>query len=315
LRTPVFVGLSEDKPAKDVGMEKAKSTAAISSPDKILFKKEKLTKLQVHEFYQKIAPYMLPYLADRPLSLIRCPEGSEGTCFYQKHISGNVPESFTTFPIKENKGVEIYLSINSAQGLRDLVQLNAFEIHAWNCHYQTFMTPDQIVMDFDPGPGVPWKEVVSAALELKGLLDDLGLKSFVKLTGGKGLHVHVPIAPIYNWDQIKSFTQTLAWEMVSNNPWKYVATNSKKIRRGKIFVDYLRNGYGATAVVPYSLRAKPLSAVALPLDWKELLRLKGPQEYTLEKAWKKIKSRKVDPWKGMLNLKQEISILSKAQAA
>jgi bifunctional non-homologous end joining protein LigD len=139
--------------------------------------------------------------------------------------------------------------------------LNAFEIKDWNCLYKTSMTPDQIVMDFDPGPGVPWKEVVSAALELKGLLDDLGLKSFVKLTGGKGLHVHVPIAPIYNWDQIKSFTQTLAWEMVSNNPRKYVATNSKKIRRGKIFVDYLRNGYGATAVVPYSLRAKPLSAV------------------------------------------------------
>lgn len=328
LRTPVFMGLREDKPAKDIGMEKAKSQkktnnkktvmAAISSPEKILFKKEKVTKLQVHEFYQAIAPHMLPYLADRPLSLVRCPEGSEGTCFYQKHISGKVPESFTTFPIKENKGTEIYLSINSAQGLRDLVQLNAFEIHAWNCHYESVMNPDQIVMDFDPGPGVPWKEVVSAAFELKEMLDDLGLKSFVKLTGGKGLHVHIPIAPLYDWDQIKTFTQTLALQMVSGNPKKYVATMLKKIRKGKIFVDYLRNGYGATAVVPYSLRAKPLSAVALPLDWKELPRLKGPQEYTLEKALKKIKSRKVDPWKGMLKLKQKISILepvNKRQAA
>jgi bifunctional non-homologous end joining protein LigD len=317
LRTPVFMGIRKDKPAADVSKEKiqspSKKNATISSPDKILFKKEKVTKLQVHEFYQSIASVMLPYLADRPISLVRCPQGSEGTCFYQKHITGKVPESFTTFPIKESKASEIYISINSAQGLRDLVQLNAFEIHAWNCHYESVLTPDQIVMDFDPGPGVPWKEVVNAAIELKAILDDLGLKSFVKLTGGKGLHVHIPIAPLYDWDQVKSFTQALALQMVSHNPQKYVASMSKKIRKGKIFLDYFRNEYGATAVVPYSLRAKPLSAVALPLDWKELKRLKGPQEYTLDKALKKIKSRKVDPWKGILKLKQKISILESVQ--
>jgi bifunctional non-homologous end joining protein LigD len=165
------------------------------------------------------------------------------------------------------------------------------------------------VMDFDPGPGVPWKEVVSAALELKEMLQGLNLTSFVKLTGGKGLHVHIPVAPLYDWDQIKSFAQTLALHMVSMRPDKYVANMSKKIRQGKIFVDYLRNGYGATAVVPYSLRAKPLSAVALPLEWSELKRIKGPQEYTMKKALKKIKARKADPWKAMMKLQQKIDIL------
>ena len=131
----------------------------------------------------------------------------------------------------------------------------------------------------------------------------------MKLTGGKGLHVHVPLDPRYDWDQVKAFSQSLALQMVSQNPSKYTANTSKKLRKGKIFIDYLRNGYGATAIVPYSLRAKPLSAVALPIEWSELLRIKGPQEFTLKKALRKIKKRKVDPWKGMLKLHQKISIL------
>jgi bifunctional non-homologous end joining protein LigD len=306
LRTPVFMGMRKDKPAKEILMEKLRD---VSSPDKILFKKERITKKEVADFYQSIAKVMLPYLADRPLSLVRCPEGSEGTCFYQKHVSGKVPDSFTTFPLMEGSGEGVYVAIDSAQGLREMVQLNAFELHAWNCHYQSAMRPDQIVMDFDPGPGVPWKEVVSAAFELKEMLEDLNLVSFVKLTGGKGIHVHIPVAPLYDWNQIKSFAQTLALQMVNMRPDKYVANMSKKQRQGKIFVDYLRNGYGATAVVPYSLRAKPLSAVALPLEWSELKRIKGPQEYTMKKALKKIKARKVDPWKGMLKLAQKIEIL------
>lgn len=317
LRTPVFLGMREDKPAQEIHMEKAKkkktskkeTVRKISSPDKILFKNEKITKEKVANFYQAISKYMLPYLADRPLSLVRCPNGSEEQCFFQKHISGNMPEAFHPFPVKEEKGEGIYLSIDSPAGLMELVQLNAFEIHAWNSHKDNYMAPDQIVMDFDPGPGVPWKKVVDACFELKEILEDLNLKSFVKMTGGKGLHVHIPIAPLYTWDQIKSFAQTLALEMVNRKPDMYVANMSKKLRTKKIFVDYLRNGYGATAVVPYSLRAKALSAIALPVEWTELRRIKGPQEFTIDKALKKIKSRKRDPWAGMLKLKQKIEIL------
>lgn len=315
LRTPVFKRMREDKRPKEIHMERAKE---ISSPDKIIFKKEKITKKDVSEFYQAIAKEMLPYLKDRPLSLVRCPNGSEGTCFFQKHFTGTIPDSFHTFPVKEEKGQGIYVSIDSAAGLQEFVQLNAFEIHAWNCDKDDYMHPNQIVMDFDPGPDVPWKDVVDAAFELKEMLEDLDLESFVKLTGGKGIHVHIPIAPLYDWDQVKSFTQGLALELVSRNPSRYIANMSKKLRKNKIFVDYLRNGYGATAVVPYSLRAKPLSAIALPLEWTELRRVKSPQEFTMNKALKKIKSRKRDPWEGMLKLRQKIAILQplkKAKAA
>jgi bifunctional non-homologous end joining protein LigD len=308
LRVPVFLGLRADKPAEDIFMEKTE-TRKISSPDKILFKKEKITKQDVSDFYKAVAKHMLPYMKDRPLSLVRCPEGSEGTCFYQKHISGTIPAAFHTFPIMEDKGEGVYLSIDNPQGLQELVQLNAFEIHAWNCHRQSIMRPDQMVIDFDPGDDVPWKDVISAAFELKEMLENLNLKSFVKLTGGKGLHVHIPLAPLYDWDQIKSFAQTLALQLVQNNPKKYTANMSKKQRRGKIFVDYLRNGYGATAVVPYSLRAKPLSTVALPLEWNEIKRIKSPQEITLARALRKIKTRKSDPWKGMLKLNQKVDVL------
>lgn len=321
LRVPVFMGLRLDKPARVVQMEKPKSSAKlslpkeVSSPDKILFKKEKITKKEIADFYEAIASKMLPYLANRPLSIVRCPAGSEGTCFFQKHINGSMPSDFHSFPVKEEKGSGIYFSINSSEGLRELVQLNAFEIHAWNSHQDDYMRPDQIVMDLDPGPGVSWKEVVDGAFEIKEMLEDLGLQSFVKLTGGKGLHIHVPIAPLYSWEQIKSFTQSLAFELERTNPKKYVSNMSKKLRHKKIFIDYLRNGYGATAVVPYSLRAKPLSAVALPVNWRELRSIKGPQEFTIYKALKKIKSRKKDPWEGMLKLKQKIAILTPIKKA
>lgn len=323
LRHPVFQGMREDKPAEQISLEapkklgkikvskkKIKSSGwEISSPEKILFKDDGTTKKDVAAFYREIADAMLPYLADRPLSLVRCPHGSQGSCFFQKHFTGKVPESFHTFPVKEDKGEGIYLSIDSADGLKELVQLNAYEIHAWNCDKDDYMRPNQIVMDFDPGPGVPWLKVIEGALELKEILEDLGLKSFVKLTGGKGLHVHIPIAPLYDWDQIKSFSQGLAWELVSRHPELYTANMSKKLREKKIFVDYLRNGYGATAVVPYSLRAKTVSAVAMPIEWKELPKIKDPQAFDIKKAVKKIKSRKCDPWAGMLKLNQKIDIL------
>lgn len=304
LRVPIFKGLREDKSPKDISMDNE-----ISSPDKILYKKEKITKSDVADYYQKIAKWILPQLSHRPLSLVRCPRGTSHKCFFQKHFVGDLPSSFHTFPIKENSGEGIYLSIDSVEGLLELVQLNAFEIHAWNCSRENYQRPNQIVMDLDPGPGVLWKDVVDAAFELKEMFEGLNLKSFVKLTGGKGLHIHVPIMPIYTWDQIKSFAESIALEMASRDPGSYVVNMSKRLRRKKIFIDYLRNGYGATAVVPYSLRAKELSAVALPLDWKELRRVKSSSFYTLSKALRKVKTRKSDPWAGMKRLNQKISIL------
>lgn len=329
LRTAVFHGLREDKPAKEIHIEKKKPLSqvvtkkakakrisappeeiAISNPDKILFRKEKITKLQVTHYYQEFAEIILPFMAERPLALLRCPEGSEKTCFFQKHIGGKVAVDFTPVTISESSGPKVYMTVDTREGLLALSQMNAFEIHAWNCHSDRIENPDQIVMDFDPGPGVNWKQVVKAAFDLKEILDGLKLHSFVKVSGGKGVHVHIPVAPIYSWEQIKSFSHALGKEMAARDPDLYTVNMAKKVRGNRIFVDYLRNGRGATAVVPYSLRARPISAVAMPLTWEELKVIKGPDVFTLENAIRHLKKRKSDPWRDFFKREQRINILN-----
>ncbi|XGC81172.1 DNA ligase D [Bdellovibrio bacteriovorus] len=329
LRTAVFHGLREDKPAEEIHIETKKSlkavvvpkkkvskkqkganeTLALTNPDKILYRKEKITKLQIARYYQDFAEVILPHIANRPLALLRCPEGSEKTCFFQKHIAGKVPLEFIPVTIVERSGPKAYLTIDSKEGLLSLSQMNAFELHAWNCHSDAIENPDQIVMDFDPGPGVHWKQVVEAAFSLKEILDGLQLKSYVKVSGGKGVHVHIPVAPVYSWDQIKTFSHTLGKEMASRDPDRYTVNMAKKVRGKRIFVDYLRNGRGATAVVPYSLRARKMSAVAMPITWEELKTIEGPAVFTLENAIKHLSKRKVDPWKDFFKKEQRINIL------
>lgn len=311
LRTPVFEGLRSDKSAKDVHKEVSKAilTREVSSPDKVLFPIDHKTKSDVAHYYQAVSEYMLASIADRPLSLVRCPEGALGTCFYQKHFTGDIPSAFHQFLVKEEKDQGTYIAIEDSAGLLELAQLNAFEIHCWNSRFQNLMRPDQIVMDLDPGPEVSLDEIVAAALELKEMLLDLELDSFVKVTGGKGLHIHVPIEPLYDWDQVKAFAQSLALELESRNSKLYTTNMSKKVRKQRIFIDYLRNGFGATAVAPYSLRAKEVTAVALPVEWKELKQLKSFSEFTMDRALKKIQSRKRDPWEDMYELKQRVPIL------
>jgi bifunctional non-homologous end joining protein LigD len=183
------------------------------------------------------------------------------------------------------------------------------EFHPWNCHRQKLERPDQIIIDFDPGPEVAFAKVKEAALELREMLEDLKLKSFVKVTGGKGLHVQFPFAPKHGWEQIKNFSKTLVLEMVSRHPDLYTANMSKKLRTGKIFLDYLRNGRGSTAVVPYSLRAREISAVAMPIEWRELKSLKAANQFTLKAALTYLKKRRKDPWADYFSTNQEISLL------
>lgn len=334
LRVAVFHGLREDKPAKEVHIEKAlkpfggskkktertknkivASYDGLTHPDRILYPKEKITKLQVAQYYQDFAHLMLPHIANRPLALLRCPDGVTKHCFFQKHLTGAIPSDVTPVTITEKSGTKSYSTIDSKEGLLSLTQIRVSEFHAWGCHRDNIEHPDQIVMDFDPGPGVPWKKVMDAAFEMKEILEQLKLKSFVKVTGGKGLHVHIPIAAIYSWDQIKNFTKALAQEMTTRNPELYVVTMSKKIRDKKIFVDYLRNGRGATAIVPYSLRAHEISSVAMPISWLELKKIKSPDQFTLKKTYEYLKKRKVDPWKDYFKKAQKIPILKQAVAS
>lgn len=322
LRVPVFHGLRIDKSPTEVKREIEKpiqevgklEQTTLTHPEKVIYAREKITKLDVANYYRAVAPHILPHILDRPLSMLRCPEGTAKTCFFQKHFTSKqrgdeLHPVIHEIMIDEHGGKRGYATIDSSAGLVAMVQSGGFEFHAWGCRKPDIEHPDQIVMDFDPDGKVNFTQVKSAAFELKSMLEELNLKCFVKVTGGKGLHVHIPIDTVYGWDDVKEFSKVLAQHMEENKPELYTSVMSRSKRVGKIFVDYLRNGRSATAVVPYSLRARAISAVALPISWDELKKIKDPASFTLPKTLALLKTRKVDPWKEMLDLHQKITIL------
>jgi bifunctional non-homologous end joining protein LigD len=320
LRVPVFQGLRLDKPAENVGLDRPKkveevkseqevdrSDVKVSHPDRIIYEKEGITKLDVAKYYDAVADWILPYISERPLALVRCTSSSTKPCFFSKHFTQHLPEYVLQIP---EEGEEPWIAVDSRQGLRQLIQWGTLEIHPWNTHRDHLDEPDQIVMDFDPDPGIPFKVVKEGALELRDMLEQLGIKSFVKTTGGKGLHVQFPFEPLYEWEPVKEFAKTLVQEMAGRHPDLYTANMSKKARKGKIFLDYLRNGKGATAIAPYGLRARAVSAVAMPLAWEDLKKLKAADVFTMKKALAHLKRRKKDPWKDYFKLKQKIKLLN-----
>lgn len=319
LRHAAFKGLRKDKKMSDVMLEmpvkkselkkKSKTNSEITSPDKVLYAEDKITKQDLMDYYQSIEKWILPYLKDRPLALLRCPSGYDHSCFFQKHIETDdegIKSKDVTSKLKDKKEQVLY--VNTMEGLRELVQLGTLEIHVRGGDYQHIDCANQIVFDFDPDEKMDFKKVKEAAYELKILLEKLQLKSFIKVSGGKGLHVQVPISPEYDWDQVKEFAKKICEQMEIKNPDKYTTTISKSKRKGKIFLDYLRNGYGATAIAPYSVRARKHAPVALPITWAEAKKLKSGHPYTLKDVPKLLKKR-ADPWKGYLKLKQKIKIL------
>lgn len=319
LRTPVFKGLRADKPARQIGVEKPKHVKgkkvvksksekpAVSSPDRVVFTKEGITKLVVANYYQAVSSWLLPHIIDRPLSLVRCPENSTKPCFFSKHFKQSLPEHVIEIP---EEGNDPWITVENEQGLIQLIQWGTLEIHPWNTHRPHIENPDQIVMDFDPDEEVDFEVVKEGAFEMRDLLKQLGLRSFVKATGGKGLHVQFPFQPLYDWDSVKSFAKSITQEFVSRHPDLYTGNMSKKTRKGKIFLDYLRNGRGSTAVAPYSLRAKATSSVAMPLSWEELDKLKASNLYSMSKALQWLKKRKTDPWKDYFRVQQKIALLA-----
>lgn len=319
LRVPVFQGLRLDKPAKNIGLDTPKKVKGdrvlkqtthevnVSHPDRVIYKKENITKQQVANYYNAIAKWILPHIAGRPLSLVRCTNTSTDQCFFSKHFPHKLPEHIIEIP---EKGHEPWITVNEREGLNQLIQWGTLEIHPWNTHSDHLDEPDQIVMDFDPGPGVDFKTVKQGAFELREILEQLGIKSFVKTTGGKGLHIQFPFQPFYEWAQVKEFSKALVQEMVSRHPGLYTANMSKKLRKGKIFLDYLRNGKGSTAIAPYALRARDTSSVAMPITWNELKKLKAANVFTMKKALEHIKRRKSDPWKDYFKTKQKVKLLN-----
>ena len=325
LRHPSFKGLREDKPASEVVREAPESApepkaapvprrkdldtvggVRMTHPDRVLYPASGFTKRQLAEYYVGIADWILPHLKARPTSLVRCPDGVAEKCFYQKHGAETAPKELRRVPIEERKKVAEYLVADDEAGLVALAQMSILEIHTWNCHYETLEQPDRVVFDLDPDEALPWQRVVDGALLVREQLLALGLTSFVKTTGGKGLHVVVPLTRGPSWDEALTFSQALALLIARERPREYVAVMTKARRVGRIYIDYLRNQRGATSICAYSTRAKPDAPVSVPLHWDELDG-KRPQ-FTVATVPAHLRVQRQDPWKGYERVKQRLPI-------
>jgi bifunctional non-homologous end joining protein LigD len=348
VRQAAFMGLREDKPASEVRREQpstppsaaeskptskhathsAPATAAktapakkgassavgdhapvrLTHPDKILDAESGLTKQQLADYYWAIAPHMLPHIAGRPLSLVRCPDGVGHPCFFQKHVNNTLPPGIDSVAVRDRKTgkVEPYITLSTPEALAGLAQLGVLEIHPWGSRNEDLERADRLVIDLDPDAAISWETLAASAADIREQLKSIGLESWVKTTGGKGLHVVVPIEPDHEWPVIKQFTHAFVSEMEKRDPKLYLTKMTKAARTGRIFLDYLRNQREATAVAPYSPRSRPGSAVSMPIPWTDLRLSERPVFHVTDfEEWKTRLKR--DPWKGLPTTEQRIT--------
>jgi bifunctional non-homologous end joining protein LigD len=280
---------------------------AITHPDREVFGKGGPTKGDVAGYYEAVAQLMLPELRNRPLSVVRCPRGTSGACFFQKHHADALGKHVRAVSLKEKDGGEAeYLYVDDAEGVIELVQMNSLELHPWGSQVDAPDQPDRLIFDIDPAKDVEWKMVVACAREIRERLQAEGLESFVRASGGKGLHVVAPFNRGPSWDAVKPFCEGIADAMVADSPKRYIAEASKAKREGLIFIDWLRNTRGATSVTGWSLRARAGAPVAMPLRWDEIARLKTGAAFDLTKALKRATTLEADPWKGIGTLRQAL---------
>ncbi|MCC8532139.1 DNA ligase D [Xanthomonas phaseoli] len=279
----------------------------LSSPTKLIYPDIRATKRDVWDYYQAVMDHLLPQIVGRPLSIIRCPSGAEKPCFFQKHHTAGL-ERVSSVKLTEETGTNAYyLVVEDAPGLLELVQFNALEFHPWGSHADRPDVADRVVFDLDPGPDVPFAEVKRAANDIRKLLAQLELESFLRVSGGKGLHVVVPLNPGCDWEVTKRFAKGFADALAQAEPQRFIATATKRLRNKRIFVDYLRNGRGATAVASYSLRGRPGAPVALPLAWSDLSKLQRADAFTLRDVPEKLRRRRKDPWADMDRIRQNLA--------
>jgi bifunctional non-homologous end joining protein LigD len=292
LRHPSYLGLREDKKAEAVVVEKAKPAASklaaaatssgvtVSNRDRVIFPESNITKGQLADYYTTIAEVMLPWAGERPISLVRCPQGRAKKCFFQKHDAGSFGDDVKHVAIREKDGAEEpYLFIEGVRGLLTCVQMGTIEFHGWGARIEDVEKADRLVFDLDPDEGLDFEEVREAAFDFRKLLKQMGLTTFPMVTGGKGLHVIAPLTPNAEWPEVKAFALGVAQAVAANEPDRFTAALSKAKRGGKIFIDYLRNQRGATAIMPYSARARPHAPVAVPITWEELRKIEGPAQW------------------------------------
>ncbi|MBI1849472.1 MAG: DNA ligase D [Planctomycetes bacterium] len=348
LRHPSFLGIRDDKGAREVVREapqpmsptvaaknRVRSVAApsrmpgvskiekatadrdaivagipITNPDRVLYPEGKITKLELARYYEKIAEWILPHIADRPLSLVRCPQGRDKHCFYQKHFGDRLPKGVHGLTMQESDHKTTYPTIDSVAGLASLVQLGVLEIHPWGARAKDLDRPDRMILDLDPGPGTTWADVVEAAKRVHEYLDRIGLRSFPKTTGGKGLHVVVPLTGRQGWTEVREFARDFAEAMARESPSRYTARMSKSHRTGRIFIDWLRNARGATAVATYSTRARPGAPVSTPVRWSELRSNLRSDAFTIRNLPRRLAVLKKDPWQGFATTHQSLPVVT-----
>ena len=323
LRHPTFRGLREDRDPQEIQLPRAASSQAastdaaparantrrsgdtarvagvrLSNPDRVLFPQQGVTKLALAEYYADIEDWILPQLVERPLSLLRCPQGRHKDCFFQKHPQQTLAKDFPRLDIMEKKGPEIYVYVRSLADLVGLVQVGTLELHVWGSRVKDVERPDILVFDLDPAPDVKWTEVLRTARSLRERLQTLGLESFVRTTGGKGLHLVVPLAPRADWDAAKAFARAVADAHARDDRRRITTNMSKAKREGRIFLDYLRNGRGATAIASYSTRAREGAPVAVPVRWDELNAALTSDRYNVGNLRRRLSALRGDPWEG-----------------
>jgi bifunctional non-homologous end joining protein LigD len=275
----------------------------VSHPDRVYWVDVGVTKQQLAEYYVSVWDWMAPHIVNRPLALVRCPDGTKGHCFFQKHVAAGIADAKLRKSV-DGKEKDVIV-VDHVDDLVSLAQSGVLEIHVRGSTLDRLELCDRVVFDLDPGAGVAWKAMVAAAGDVRERLSAYKLESFVKLSGGKGVHVVVPIAAT-DWDRVKAFTQQVAAAMAADAPERYVAKMTKSLRDGRIFIDYLRNTREATSVAPYSTRAREGAPVSAPVTWKELARTQGSNQYTVLNLAKRLQSLAADPWDGIARIKQKL---------
>ncbi len=325
LRHPSFLGLREDKPAEEVALEeggaRSGSTALskeagveaaeaagvkLTSPDRVIYPGQGVTKAGLVAYYAAVAERMLPYAANRPLSLLRCPQGRTKYCFFQKHDTGGFPDAMKSILITEKDGSkEDYFYIDDLAGLIAGTQMNVLEWHLWGSLNKDVEKPERIIFDIDPDEGLGFEHVRAAAFEIREVLQKLGLESYPLVSGGKGIHVIAPIKPKAEWPEVKTFCKTVAQSLAELYPDRFTANMSKARRKGRLFIDYLRNERGSTAIAPWSSRSRENAPAAMPVSWKELPEIKAANQFSLGAAAERAQDD--DPWTDYFALKQVIN--------
>jgi len=299
-RASVYPRLVTDAPKSS----KSGTEVKLTHPDKVLYPEVHVTKQKLFDYYARVAKWMLPHVANRPLNLRRCPNGWRRG-FFQQHAQGKLPKGLKQIDVEDASGESNRLILDSAIGLQQLAQMNVLEIHTWGAHADDVDKPDLLVFDLDPDPSVKWAQVIDAARTIRQRLGDSKIEAYVKVTGGKGLHVCVAIERTITWERAREFSGDLCVKIVEDAPDKFVATMSKAKRKGKIFLDFFRNGKGATFVAPYSTRARAGAPVAMPVAWDELTEDLKPNQFSLDSAIARLE-KIGDVWAPMLAAPQRV---------